>query len=142
MLRIFSPFRGYKILTKKSKYDILSCMKFRAILLFLFLFSVMPVFALDVVETEGTSYRGKILAYTDGLIRIKSDGTEKTIIRSRNADFFGDYIKYTSNLFTANTIEQNCRISFIDTFYVDFISKDAMFHIPRYRVKLVVLDAR
>lgn len=110
-------------------------------ILFLFLFTLAPVFARDVVNLKTGAVEGKITALSDGIIHYKTGGVEFSVTRTKNNEFFGDYIKYIDRPYYGTTVETNCRVIFVDLFNVSFETPNAMVTVPRYRVKAMLINA-
>ena len=115
-------------------------MKILYALILLFFVSFLPVCAKDTVQSRNSIMTGKIYSYVDGLIRIEKNGMEYTYTRSKNADYFGDYIQYKEKPVFGALIDTNCRISYVDLYKVIFETQTARISIPRYRVKNIVLN--
>lgn len=107
----------------------------------LFIFTFMPVFAKDEIQKNGSLVVGKITTYSDGLINIYVDGREQSYSRAKRNDFYGDYISYREKPILGGTIQENCRIIFIDRFYVTYETQNSKVTLPRYRVSRIVIDA-
>ena len=130
-----------KFLTKKAKYDILSVMKIFYSLILLFLISALPACAVDDVYVKGKLTSGKIFAYSDGLIQIKSGGVDYSFVREKKNDYFGDSITYRERPIRGGVVTANCRIIYVDRYYVIFKTEFAQLQVPRYRVSSIVINA-
>lgn len=128
-------------LTKSLKYDILCFMRILYAILLMFFVTSAPSFAGDEVQRAGSVLEGKITAYSDGLINLRSGGVDYSFVRSKNHDFYGDYIIYRERPILGGSVQTNCRISFIDKFYVIFETPEARIQVPRYRVSTLILNA-
>ena len=110
--------------------------------LIIFFASFAPVFALVTVQTKDATYEGKIFSYTDGVIQIKQKGIEYSLKREKNAEFYGDYIRYKTRPFIGEIVSTNCRLVFVDLFDVIFETPSkTRVKIHRYRVKDIVINA-
>ena len=102
----------------------------------------MPVFARDEVQKGGDSTVGKITAYSDGLIQIRKGGVDYSFVREKNDDFYSDFISYRERPIMGGRVDVNCRVLFIDNYYVIFKTSDTnKIQVPRYRVYAIVLNA-
>lgn len=110
-------------------------------ILFLFLFTLAPVFARDVINLKTGAVEGKVTALSDGLIQYKTGGVEFSVTRAKDGNFFGDYIKYIDRPYYGSTVEANCRVTFVDMFNVSFETPEAKVKVPRYRVKAMLINA-
>lgn len=113
---------------------------FYSLILFLFV-SILPSFAVDDVYHKGNLTSGKIFAYSDGLIQLRAGGMDYSFVRAVRDDFYGDVITYRERPIRGGVVSKNCRIIYIDRFYVTFKTEGAMTEIPRYRVSSIVLNA-
>lgn len=109
--------------------------------LFLLCFTSIPSLAKDEVMVEGKTIEGKITAYADGLIQVRNNGVQQSIHRSKNSEFFGDYIIYKATPIKGGVVETYCRIVFIDRFKVIYTTPRTRVEVPKYRVKNIVLNA-
>lgn len=116
-------------------------MKFLYTLILLIFISITPVLAKDTVQTKDTILTGKIFSYVDGLIKINKSGMEYTFTRSKNIDYFGDFIQYKEKPLARKLTDANCRVIYIDLYKVVFEIPSARIQVPRYRVKNIVLNA-
>ncbi len=116
-------------------------MKFLYIFILLILFSFLPVYAKDTVQTSDMLLTGKISSYVDGLVKINKNGMEYTFTRSKNIDYFGDFVQYRENPFKKALTDANCRVIYIDLYKVVFELPTSRIQVPRYRVKNIVLNA-
>ncbi len=116
-------------------------MKIFYTLILLIFVSFMPVFAKDTVQTKDNIITGKIHSYVDGLIKINKNGIEYTFNRSKNIDYYGDFVQYKPKPVTRELIDAYCRVVYVDVYKVVFETPSARIQVPRYRVKNVVLNA-
>ena len=130
-----------KFLTKKAKYGILSVMKIFYSLILLFMISILPACAVDDVYAKGKLTSGKIFAYSEGLIQIRSGGIDHSFVREKRNDYFGDSITYRERPIRGGVVTANCRIVYVDRYYVTFRTETGLLQIPRYRVSSIVINA-
>ncbi len=95
-------------------------MKFFYTFILLVFTSILPVCAKDTVQGADMTITGKISSCVDGLIKIKKNGIEYSFSRSKNANYFGDYIEYKESAFSGSTTTANCRMLYIDLYKVTF----------------------
>lgn len=131
-----------KALTNTLKYAILFSMsKLSLVLLIIFCF-MSPVFAKDTVQTNDGIYEGKIFSYSDGVVQIRSKGVEYSVRREKNAEFYGDYVRYKSSPIIGKIISTNCRLVFVDLYDVIFeLPSQTRVKLHRYRIKDLVINA-
>lgn len=113
---------------------------FYTLILCLFL-TLAPAFAKDTVQTSDTIVTGRIFSYVDGLIKINKDGMEYTFTRSKNIDYFEDFVQYKNKPLAKQLTDVYCRVIYIDLYKVVFETPSVRIQVPRYRVKNVVLNA-
>ena len=116
-------------------------MRFLYTIILIVMFSFMPAFAKDTVQTGDMILTGKIFSYVDGLIKINKDGMEYTFTRSKNIDYFGDFVQYKEKPTKRALTDVYCRVVYIDLYKVVFELPSARIQLPRYRVKNIVLNA-
>lgn len=117
-------------------------MKFFYSIILLLAVSILPACAKDDIYYKGNLTTGKIFAYSDGLIQIQSGGVSYSFVRSKNSDYYGDKIVYRERPILGGTVSTNCRILFIDRFYVVYKTEHSeRIEVPRYRVSSIVLNA-
>ncbi len=108
--------------------------------IFLFLFSTLSAFAKDSVYANGKEYTGKIETYSDGLIQIESNGVSLSFARAKKNDYYGDYITYRERPIKGGVVQTNCRILYIDRFYVVYLTENSKAQVPRYRVSSIIIN--
>ena len=130
-----------KLLTKSRKHDILYFMRIFYGLFLLFCLTILPAFAADEVRSASSSLSGKIISYSDGLIKMTSNGVVHSFIREKNDDFYGDYLSYRTRPIKGGRTDVYCRVLFIDDNYVIYKTKaESRVQVPRYRVSTLVLS--
>ncbi|MCD8023958.1 MAG: hypothetical protein LUE64_00295 [Candidatus Gastranaerophilales bacterium] len=103
-------------------------------------FTSVPSLALDVVYSKGQSLTGRITMTSDGLIKMKTDGGELSLVRAKNSDYYGDYVKFKPNIFSSVIEETNCRVIFVDFYSITIKTPDANIKIPRYRIESIIMN--
>ena len=129
------------MLPKTKSCAILCFMRVLCLFLALLIFTVLPSCAKDEVHKGNTVLSGKIFTYSDGLILISSKGVDYSYVRSKDDNYYGDYISYRERPIRGGTASLNCRVAYVDRYYVTFMTENSKITVPRYRVHTLFLDA-
>ncbi len=114
----------------------------KKVFLFLIMFFILqiPSFAKDTILKSDGGITGHITDYIDGLVQINRKGMEYTLTRSKGDEFYGDFIQYRKSPFKKAVTVTYCRVTYIDSYSVEFLTPTDKAKIPRYRVKNIILN--